>query len=58
MEEEVVLGCRNFGELKFEDDEEEFRSCCEDENELKEREVVVKEISKDDLGEFSIKMFF
>lgn len=58
MEEEAVLGRRSFEKLKFDDEEEEFRSCCEDEDELIEREIVVKETSKDDLDEFSVKLFF
>lgn len=58
MEEGAVLGSRSFEKLKFDDDEEEFRSCCEDEDELVEREVVAKEMSKDDLDEFSVKLVF
>lgn len=58
MEEEAVFGGRSFEKFKFDDDEEEFRSCCEDEDELYEREVVVDETSKDDLDEFSVKLFF
>lgn len=64
MEEEAVLGY-GYGvsrvsskEVKFEEDEEEFRSCCEDEDELKEREESVKESLDEVLDEFSVKMFF
>lgn len=59
MEEETVLGygfCRAL--VKFEEDEEEFRSCCEDEGELEDREKSVNEGLNDDLDEFSVKMFF
>lgn len=42
-------------EMKVVEDEDEFRSCCEDESELKEMEEI--EV-KDDLDEFSVKMFF
>ncbi|XP_047327082.1 E3 ubiquitin-protein ligase RSL1 [Impatiens glandulifera] len=38
--------------VEEEEDEDEFRSCCEDESELKEREL------KDNLDGFSVKMFF
>lgn len=58
MKEEAVHSSESFEKLKFEDDEEEYRSCCEDEDELNEREVVVNETSKDDLDEFSVKLFF
>ena len=46
------------GEMKLEEDEEEFRSCCEDEEVWKEIEEIVKEESKEDLDEFSVNMFF
>uniref|UniRef100_A0A5B7BLC9 RBR-type E3 ubiquitin transferase n=1 Tax=Davidia involucrata TaxID=16924 RepID=A0A5B7BLC9_DAVIN len=62
MEEQTVFGngssLKSAREVKLEEDEEEFRSCCEDEDELKEREESAKESSKDDLDEFSAKMFF
>ncbi|KAL6502206.1 hypothetical protein OROHE_024799 [Orobanche hederae] len=47
-------------EIKIDEDEDEedFRSCCEDEDELKEREEYVKVDSDDDLDEHSIKMYF
>ena len=41
-----------------EEDEENFCSCCEDEEGWKETEELVKEESKEDLDEFSVKMFF
>ncbi|XP_027089088.1 ATP-dependent RNA helicase DEAH12, chloroplastic-like [Coffea arabica] len=45
--------------LKVEEDEEEFRSCCEDEDELRERENSVKEASETiDLDEYSVRMYF
>ncbi|XP_021890065.1 probable E3 ubiquitin-protein ligase ARI11, partial [Carica papaya] len=46
-------------ELRLEEDEEEFRSCCEDEEVWKETEELGKtEESKEDIDEFSVKMFF
>ncbi|KAI9198678.1 hypothetical protein LWI28_020442 [Acer negundo] len=46
-------------EVKLEEDEEEFRSCCEDDEVWKEtEEVVVKKEPKEELDEFSVKMFF
>lgn len=44
--------------LLREEDEEEFRSCCEDDEVWKETEEPVKVDPKDDLDEFSVKMFF
>ncbi|KAM0038729.1 putative transcription factor interactor and regulator CCHC(Zn) family [Helianthus debilis subsp. tardiflorus] len=50
-------------ELKFEDDEDEFRSCCADEEELN-REGIIKQGVKNDgddddvLDEHSVRMFF
>lgn len=44
--------------LLREEDEEEFRSCCEDDEVWKETEEPVKVVPKDDLDEFSVKMFF
>ena len=41
-----------------EEDEEDFCSCCEDEEGWKETKELVKEESKEDLDEFSVKMFF
>ncbi|KAF9668175.1 hypothetical protein SADUNF_Sadunf15G0101700 [Salix dunnii] len=46
------------GEMKLEEEEEDFRSCCEDEEVWKEIEEIVKEEPKEDLDEFSVKMFF
>lgn len=49
-------------EVRLEEDEEEFRSCCEDDEVWKESEEVVvvvkEEEAKEDLDEFSVKMFF
>lgn len=45
--------------VKVEEDEEEFRSCCEDENELREREELVQVGSEvDDFDEHSVKLYF
>ena len=41
-----------------EEDEEDFCSCCEYEEGWKETKELVKEESKEDLDEFSVKMFF
>ncbi len=53
MEDKAVLV-----NIVREEDEEDFRSCCEDEEGWKETEELVKEESKEDLDEFSVKMFF
>lgn len=49
-------------EVKLEEDEEEFRSCCEDDEVWRETEESVKEEPKEEpkylLGEFSVKLFF
>ena len=45
-------------EVRVEEDEEDFRSCCEDDEVWKETEEVVKEEEKEELDEFSVKMFF
>ena len=45
-------------EVRVEEDEEDFRSCCEDDEVWKETEEVVKEEEKEELNEFSVKMFF
>lgn len=65
MEDQVCYGdapARNLlREAKLEEDEEDFRSCCEDEEEWKDREEPVKDGAKDlkeELDEFSVKMFF
>lgn len=45
--------------VKVDEDEEEFRSCCEDENELREREELVKVgFEVDDFDEHSVKLYF
>ncbi|XVE88472.1 hypothetical protein DITRI_Ditri19aG0072400 [Diplodiscus trichospermus] len=46
------------GEVRVEEDEEDFRSCCEDDEVWKETEEMVKEEEKEELDEFSVKMFF
>uniref|UniRef100_A0A2P2QM81 RBR-type E3 ubiquitin transferase n=1 Tax=Rhizophora mucronata TaxID=61149 RepID=A0A2P2QM81_RHIMU len=46
------------GEVKLEEDEEEFRSCCEDEDSWKDTEETAKDETKEDIDEFSVKMFF
>ncbi|CAI0401877.1 unnamed protein product [Linum tenue] len=44
---------------KLDEDEEDFRSCCGDDEVWKEAEEIVKvEEPKADLDEFSVKMFF
>ncbi|KAF5929874.1 hypothetical protein HYC85_000071 [Camellia sinensis] len=62
MEKQTNFGCGsvvNSGrETKLEEDEEDFRSCCEDEDELMEREESAKESSKDILDEGSVNMLF
>ncbi|XVE51692.1 hypothetical protein DITRI_Ditri02bG0062000 [Diplodiscus trichospermus] len=45
-------------EVRVEEDEEDFRSCCEDDEVWKETEEVVKEEEKEELHEFAVKMFF
>jgi ribonuclease HI len=51
MENQVLCSDRVSRVSSKEEDEEEFRSCCEDEDDLKEKE-------KDFIDEFSVKMFF
>jgi hypothetical protein len=58
MEDQAVVGGISPVNIFREEDEEDFRSCCEDEEVWKETEESVKEESKDDLDEFSVKMFF
>ncbi|GLT54622.1 hypothetical protein SLA2020_278060 [Shorea laevis] len=58
MEDQAVVGGIASVNIVREEDEEDFRSCCEDEEVWKETEESVKEESKDDLDEFSVKMFF
>lgn len=43
---------------RLEDDEEEFRSCCEEEDEWKENEESVTRCFKKELDDLSVKMFF
>lgn len=44
---------------KIEEDEEDFRSCCENEDELKDREESIKFDSEDiEFDELSVKMYF
>lgn len=49
-------------ETKFEDEEDEFRSCCADEEELDGEEIMKQglknEIVDELLDEFSVRMFF
>ncbi|KAL2474749.1 RING/U-box superfamily protein [Abeliophyllum distichum] len=62
MEEQTVLiegsSVCEAKEVKLEEDEDEFRSCFEDEDELKEREESTKEDLEDDLDADSVKMYF
>lgn len=59
MENEAVFGQGTCVNVVREEDEEEFRSCCEDEEVWKETEEPHKEESKNDpVDEFSVKMFF
>ncbi|KAG2688100.1 hypothetical protein I3843_09G078600 [Carya illinoinensis] len=58
MEGRAILHDEFSANLVREEDEEDFRSCCEDEEVWKETEEPVKEESKKDLDEFSAKMFF
>ncbi|XP_062012370.1 E3 ubiquitin-protein ligase RSL1 [Rosa rugosa] len=58
MEGQVLFGDEIPVNLPREEDEEEFRSCCEDDEVWKENDEPVKVESKDDLDEFSVKMFF
>ncbi|KAI4296983.1 hypothetical protein L6164_036896 [Bauhinia variegata] len=58
MEDQAVLGGGVLNSFVREEEEDEFRSCCEDEDVWKETEERVKEELKDDLDEFSVKMFF
>lgn len=58
MEGQASFGDEVSVNLLREEDEEEFRSCCEDDEVWKETEEPVKVDPKDDLDEFSVKMFF
>ncbi|MBA0565460.1 hypothetical protein Golob_010335 [Gossypium lobatum] len=44
--------------VRAEEDEEDFQSCCEDDEVWKDNEEVAKEEEKKELDEFSVKMFF
>lgn len=44
--------------VRPEDDEEEFRSCCEDDEVWKENEEIIKEELKEEMDELSVKLFF
>ncbi|XP_062096347.1 E3 ubiquitin-protein ligase RSL1 [Humulus lupulus] len=59
MEEVAVFGLGGSVNLFREEDEEEFRSCCEDEEVWKDIEEPHKEEeSNNELDEFAVKMFF
>lgn len=62
MVEQTIFGCgsseNSVVEMKLEEDEEDFRSCCEDVEDLKEREELAKECSKNNLDAVSVNMFF
>ncbi|XP_015885216.3 E3 ubiquitin-protein ligase RSL1 [Ziziphus jujuba] len=59
MEDEAVFGHGTSLNVVREEDEEEFRSCCEDEEVWKDNEEPLKGgETNDDLDEFSVKMFF
>ncbi|KAL6992015.1 hypothetical protein U1Q18_010128 [Sarracenia purpurea var. burkii] len=58
MDEQTVFGRGSFVSSKLEEDEEDFRSCCEDEDELEEREESAEEGLKNNLDEVSVNMFF
>lgn len=58
MENEAIFGYGTCLNLVREEDEEEFRSCCEDEELWKDNEEQLKGETNDDLDEFSVKMFF
>ncbi|KAF8412723.1 hypothetical protein HHK36_000692 [Tetracentron sinense] len=45
-------------EDKLEEEDEEFRSCCAEEDGWRDTEESINEGSKEDLDEFSLKMFF
>ncbi|PIN00908.1 hypothetical protein CDL12_26587 [Handroanthus impetiginosus] len=62
MEEQIIVAENVYksenSEAKLEEDEEDFRSCCEDEDELNEREESVKVDSDINLDEYSVKLYF
>ncbi|XAR56150.1 Ubiquitin--protein ligase [Bertholletia excelsa] len=62
MEEQIIIdrgySAKSTRDVKLEEDEEEFRSCCEDEDELKEREESTKDGPKNNLDDVSVNMFF
>lgn len=62
MEEQTVLvegsSVVEVKEVKLEEDEDEFRSCCEDEDELKEKEESKNEDLFDNFEADSVKIYF
>ncbi|XP_073273666.1 E3 ubiquitin-protein ligase RSL1-like isoform X1 [Primulina huaijiensis] len=59
-DQRVIADGSNVIEIKakYDEEEDEFRSCCGDEDELKDIEVNSKMDSKDNLDELSVKMYF
>ncbi|KAG6482108.1 hypothetical protein ZIOFF_058737 [Zingiber officinale] len=53
-----TVNCVEDGLLDNPDVEDEFRSCCTEEEEWQDTEESLAEGSKDDLDEFSLRMFF
>lgn len=62
MGEEIVFGDNMYvcetSKVKLEEEDDDFRSCCEDEDELEETEDYAKVDSGCDLDERSVKMYF
>lgn len=58
MEDHAALGGGAHTSIGREEDEDEFCSCCEDDEVWKETEQPVVEELKDDYDESSVKMFF
>lgn len=58
MEGEAVFGHGASVNSIRDEDEDEFRSCCEDEEVWKDNEEPLKGETNDDVDEFSVKMFF
>ncbi|KAL2474123.1 RING/U-box superfamily protein [Forsythia ovata] len=56
MEEQTIMDGSSADETK--EEEEDFRSCCEDEDEVEDREESTKEDIEDDLDDYSVKMYF
>lgn len=54
----VNLGESESSDVKVEEEEDDFISCCEDEDELKEKEEDVKVDSEEILDEYLVKMYF